>query len=631
VRNLALALALLLVAIAGAIPAAFGIVRGFRVDVVAVAGGGTERGIAVSRPALPGADPTKPSSVRLLLEREGPRNFPRHEVREVRADAVVLVDGRTVTGAVTETPEAVRVVATAVEFPGELVREVRRRAAFTTAHAARALSDPFAWEVTAWTAGIALLGTLGAVLLGVPFALFTARTDLPGRGLFTALYAAPLVLPPLLGAMAWDNLLPYSWIEGPESLGRWGTVLQAAALFSLAYFPLVALFARRGLASVGAAAEEAALLAAGPWAALRRVTLPLARPGIVLGALFTFVFCLNDFSVVDYLNIVRTPSRQVSVYPYLIQITFAQRQGGEERLLVAGLPLAILSLSVAAVAIRSASGTIATIGSSWRPPRPIRLGPLGRAAGWALCGGALAAGVLVPVLALLGESKGWGAFARTFGKDSVAASLRLSLGLAAGAVVLSVPASLVLVDAGRRLGRDGGAFVAGLVLLPLVLVPALVPIGAMEIWDRPIFTTTRGGAPWNPIYDTPLLAALVTFARVFPFALAAAWASYREAEPSQAEAAEVAGVPWDLRLRRVVLPLARPGVALGGLLAFVFAVRELDALAVLKTKTLLGNLWAQLHFMRDETVAAMAVVLVALLAFAFGAAATTGWLRPRGR
>ena len=63
-----------------------------------------------------------------------------------------------------------------------------------------------------------------------PFAVLTARTDLPGRGLFASLYAAPLVLPPLLTAMAWDNLLPREWLDGPEGMGRWSTALQAAGI-----------------------------------------------------------------------------------------------------------------------------------------------------------------------------------------------------------------------------------------------------------------------------------------------------------------------------------------------------------------------------------------------------------------
>jgi iron(III) transport system permease protein len=636
-------MALALVVLAGTLPAVAGLARAFLADEVELRFGKPLLGSARETPdtVSVGVDPAVVS-------------LPRGQVRDLREDAAVLTDGTVIHGTTTVAGGTVRVAAESYDLPRSLVASVRLRAHFTWMHLRRALEDPFSWRVIAWTAGIALLGTLGALLLGVPFAVLTARTDLPGRGLFTAFYAAPLVLPPLLTAMAWDNLLPRNWLEGPEAMGRWSTALQAAALFALAYFPLVTLFTRRSLASVGASAEEAAALAAGPRRALLGVTLPLARPGILLGALFVFVFCLNDFSVVDYLNVVRPPSRQISVYPFLVQFNYSRHVMGLETLLAAGLPVAALSLAAAAAALRlDARGTTATVGSAWRPPRPMALGGAGRLLGLLFCGGVLAAAVLVPVLELAWESRSGGTvddllkagrsplaanllaftstYARIFGGGGAAANLRLTIGLGVAAAALAVPVAVVLAEAGRRIGREGEAVVSMLSLLPLALVPALVPLGAKEIWDRPVFTMHPGGEPWNPVQDTQVLAVLVVFARVFPFVLAATWASLREAEPSLLEAGELAGVPWGARLRRIAWPLLRPGAALGGLLAFVFAVRELDALAVLGTQTLLRRLWAALHFARDETVAAMAMVLLALLAFAFGAAAALGLLRPRGQ
>jgi len=578
-RRAAVLLALALVLVAGAIPAAMGFVRGFRTDVAVLRSGETLEGSVLFR-----GDTIQVSGA------AGKREIPRAEVAEVHP-----------------------------------------RAVWSGHHASRALSDPFTWRLVAWTGGIALLGALGAGLLGVPFAIWTARTDLPGRGLLSALYAAPLVLPPLLVAMAWDTILPRSWVDGPSALGPAGTALQAATLFALSYFPLVTLFARRSLAAAGASAEEAALLAAGPGRTLRRVTLPLARPGILLGALFAFVFCLNDFAVVDFLNLARPESRQVQVYPFLLQFNFARKVGGVEELLVAGIPMALLSLGalVAALGIAERAGG-GSVDAAWRAPRPIPLGPAGRILGWAFCGGVLAAGCAVPVLSLLAETGGPGAFRLVFGSGTASQALLLTLGLSLGAVLLAVPAALVLADAARGAGREGRMAGGLLAALPLALVPALVPLGGMHLWDRPWLTTVRGDGPWNPVYDTPLLAALIVFSRVLPFALAATWASLRETAPSLHEAAEAAGVPWDLRLRRIVLPLAAPGVALGALLAFVFAARELDALSVLSTDTLLRRLWSALHFRRDETVAAMAITLVALLASAFAIAAASGLLRPRG-
>src|SRR5688572_12657483 len=188
-RRTALLLALLLVITAGTLPAAAGIARGFRTDAAVLADGKVVTG-------------------KVVLEGE--------TVRVVTGDDRVR---RVVEGGVERTVVEPRTE----EHARAAVKEIRWGGAWTTAHAARALSDPFTWQVLFWTTTIALMGTAGAVLLGVPFAVFTARTDLPGRRLLGALYAAPLVLPPLLSTMAWDNLLPYSWIEGPAFLGRWST------------------------------------------------------------------------------------------------------------------------------------------------------------------------------------------------------------------------------------------------------------------------------------------------------------------------------------------------------------------------------------------------------------------------
>jgi len=499
-------------------------------------------------------------------------------------------------------------------------------------HVRAALADPLGWRSVAWTAGIAAAGAAGAALIGIPFALLTARTDLPGRRFFAALYAAPLVLPPLLMAMAWRRLLAP---EGggppllPETPG-WKAA-QAAGLFALAYFPFVTLFARRSLASVGAAQEEAAALAAGPWRGFLRVTLPLARPGILAGTLFAFVFALNDFSVVDYVNIVATPENTVPAYAYQIQIAFSRKEGSVPQMLVLGLPVALLALGALALALRGALRTpTATVGTAWRPPRPISLRPLGKAAGVLFCGGVLAAGVLVPVVTLAGWAADTGSSTDVFVRGGADEALRLTVGLAAAATLLAVPVALVLAEAARRAGRAAEAAASALVLLPLALTPAVVPIGAIALWNRAALEVP-GDPPWNPVYQTEVLAALLVFARVLPFAFAATLASLREVEDSQLEAAEAAGIPWDLRLRRVVLPLASPGVALGAVLAFVFAVRELDGVAVLGTQTIVRKMWAALHTARDDRAAAMAIALIALEAFVFALAALAGFLRPRGQ
>jgi iron(III) transport system permease protein len=501
----------------------------------------------------------------------------------------------------------------------------------TMAHFQAALLDPLRWRVLGWTALVAAGGAAGAVALGVPFALLTARTRLPGGRLLSALYAAPLVLPPLLSAIAFDSLLAGSWRPGAGP-GRLGTAAAASALFAISYFPLVAIFARRSLLAPGASLEEAASLAVGPWPAFRRVTLPLARPGIALGALLAFVFAFNDFSLVDYLNLVfsQQASQQVLVYPWLLQIAYSRVEiGGEAELLALGVAAAVPPLVALAAALRLASRAAPTVGAAWRPPAPLPLSPAARWAGSAACFLLVGAGTLLPLGHLLATAGGAETYREAFGPGRGAEALRLTVGTSAAAALLATACAVVLADASRTASAGARTALAALAMLPLACAPALLSIGAGEAWNRPWLTFTRGDAPWNPVYGTAVLPALVLFARVLPFALAASWSSLREVEPSQVEAAEVAGIPWDLRMRRIVLPLARPGVVLGALLAFVFAARELDALAVLQeNQTLLHKLWGDMHYGRTRTVAAQAVGLVALLASAFALAAASGLLRP---
>jgi iron(III) transport system permease protein len=153
-------------------------------------------------------------------------------------------------------------------------------------------SQVWSARVGALTGRTALLGLASALLaaaVGVPVAVAIARR----RGVLPAVMAAllplPLILPPWMAGMAWSGTVRLS--------GFWGsTVLLASALW-----PLVALFALRGLRDAGPAGDAAAL-ARGRRAALVSVELPIAMPSILSGLLLVFVLSVTDFGVVDFLS-----------------------------------------------------------------------------------------------------------------------------------------------------------------------------------------------------------------------------------------------------------------------------------------------------------------------------------------
>lgn len=190
---------------------------------------------------------------------------------------------------------------------------------------------------------VASLATVAIVVVGTPLAYVLARRRFPGKGLVAGLLALPLVLPPtvlgydllqVFGRRAWLGV----WLEeafGVVVVFHWSGAVLASAV---AAFPLYLLPARSAFESVDPALEDVArLLGRGPGSVFVSVTLPLARTGLVSGALLAFVRALGDFgatlmvagdlpgrtrtaSLAIYDAVMRNDPRTAGIYTLLISV-----------------------------------------------------------------------------------------------------------------------------------------------------------------------------------------------------------------------------------------------------------------------------------------------------------------------
>ncbi len=145
-----------------------------------------------------------------------------------------------------------------------------------------------------------LTATVLCVLVGVPLALVIARAGRRGAALLRAVVTIPLVLPPMVGGVALLFLFGRtSWIGGV--LAEWGirvpfttgAVVLAQTFVAL---PFLVLALEGSLRTTGTAYEQAAAsLGAGRWMILRRVTLPLAAPGLIAGIVLCFARAIGEF------------------------------------------------------------------------------------------------------------------------------------------------------------------------------------------------------------------------------------------------------------------------------------------------------------------------------------------------
>ena len=166
-------------------------------------------------------------------------------------------------------------------------------------------SSQTAW-VTANSVALMVFATLFSILLGVPLALLTTRTDLPYPRFWTVVAALPLVIPSYIGAIAFVGTFgPGGEVDSllGVTLPRVDGLSGAVFIITLYTYPYVFLTARAALLSMdGTLVEAARTLNAGPLEAFRRVTLPQIRPGIAAGALLAALYAVSDFGTPAFMG-----------------------------------------------------------------------------------------------------------------------------------------------------------------------------------------------------------------------------------------------------------------------------------------------------------------------------------------
>ena len=160
------------------------------------------------------------------------------------------------------------------------------------------------WQ--AFSLSLQLAGWTLAILLplGIFLSRFLATRQFRGRGLFEALLALPLVLPPtvlgfyLLMAFGGGSVLGafYEHLTGSSLVFTFEGLLLASVIFNL---PFAVQPMQRAFESIPHQVREAAKCCGlGPWRMLWRIELPLAWPGILSALVLVFAHTLGEFGVV---------------------------------------------------------------------------------------------------------------------------------------------------------------------------------------------------------------------------------------------------------------------------------------------------------------------------------------------
>lgn len=162
------------------------------------------------------------------------------------------------------------------------------------------LRSEFALRALVLTLQTTFLATFLSVVAGVPLALLLARHRFPGRELVDTLIDLPIAVPPVVGGVALLLAFGRRGILG-KSFDAWGiqipfTTLAVVMAQVFIASPFFVKAARAGFEAVPARLESAArTLGASPWHTFWTVTLPLARPSLLAGAVLCWARALSEF------------------------------------------------------------------------------------------------------------------------------------------------------------------------------------------------------------------------------------------------------------------------------------------------------------------------------------------------
>lgn len=160
---------------------------------------------------------------------------------------------------------------------------------------------PGDWSAIAVSLKVALAAVVCSLPLGVAAGWLLARKRFPGKLILETCVNLPLVMPPVVTGylllVAFGRQGPIgSWLDqrlGVQLVFDWKGAALAAAVVS---FPLLVRSIRSAIAGVDVRLEDAArTLGAGPWDLFFTITLPLARRGVIAGAVLAFARALGEF------------------------------------------------------------------------------------------------------------------------------------------------------------------------------------------------------------------------------------------------------------------------------------------------------------------------------------------------
>lgn len=442
---------------------------------------------------------------------------------------------------------------------------------------------------------IAIGTTTLVTLIAVPLAWLSNKYDYPGRKWVGGLVLVPMILPPFVGAIGFQQILgvyggfnllfglgPVDWLG---RLQYWGVII----LQALALYPIMYLNASAALANIDPAMEEAASnLGCGPARKFFKITLPLIMPGLFAGGTIVFIWSFTELGTPLIMNYTKCASVQVfdalkeigsNPFPYalvFVMLTMSVTLYAIGKFVFGGKAYAMQSKAATASATVKAQGVrgalvllpfILVIVLALTPHMGVIATSFASPGSW--------------YQTLLPEVFTTNNYIEALGHSMTVSSIRNSLVYSSMAVVFNAILGIAIAYVIVRSSIPFRGVLDALSMLPLAVPGLVMAFGYLTISSQLSNMEWVKESPfWQNLLDVrtnPTLFLVIAYAiRRLPYMVRSAVAGLQQTSVTLEEAAANLGARFSTIMRRITVPLIMANLIAGGLLAFSFSMLEVS-------------------------------------------------------
>lgn len=472
------------------------------------------------------------------------------------------------------------------------------KAGFTGLYLRGLFTNPVQSEAVLTSFLIAACVTMGCLVVALPLAWLFARRSFTGKEIWSGALLLPMIMPPFVSAVGMKMVFsragalstlcmnlgltdgPVDWLGAFPLAGV--MLLETLHLFPILYLNLVA-----ALANIDPSLEEAALnLGASPSRVFRRVTLPLAMPGVFAGMVLVFIWSFTELGTPLVFGV-------RNVLPVMIYNSVAEIGTNPAGYAQVAFILLVSVLGFwTSKQLLAKHRSVATLGRLSLQRREVPLSRWGTVLAYVLIGAILLLAILPHLsVLLLAVSQRWFLtvlpegftlqfFARALNADLTRAALVNSLILSLCATILDMLIGFGIAWLCVRRRLWGGDWLDALAMLPLAVPGLVIAFGYIGC-----FSSTFPNTLLDP-RSNPMILLSVSYAiRRLPYMVRAAHAGLEQVSSTYEEAAANLGASPVRVVWRVTLPLIAANLLAGGILCFSFSMLEVsDSLILAQTE-----------------------------------------------